>query len=235
MSFRRWLVSRLLKKELNLSEKEWRHLRFSFSQYGEDLLVESLLPAKGFYIEVGAYDPVILSNTYNFYQLRGWRGILIEPNPILARRLRIRRPRDIVVEAALSAREGTADYQLSSQLRPGADSMNRLVVASKTGPKPMEVPKVIQVKTTTLRKVIEDYLPPKVRVDFLSIDVEGHDFEVLRYNNWNRCRPQIIAIEAHTPESEKRISDYLKKKGYTFVARLVLTLIYQKKRLRLWK
>lgn len=203
-------------------------MRFSFSQYGEDLLVESLLPAKGFYIDVGAYDPVILSNTYNLYQLRGWQGILIEPNPVLAGRLRFRRPRDIVVEAALSVRDGNADYQLSGCLQPGGDSMNRLVSASPAGGHQTKNASIIQVRTTTLGRVIEEYLPRSIKVEFLSIDVEGCDLDVLKHNDWNRCRPTIIAIEAHTKKAEAEISRYLRTRGYTFVARMVLTLIYQR-------
>ena len=84
--------------------------RLSFSQYGEDLVLGSLLAKKeGFYVDVGSYDPIRFSNTYYFYR-QGWRGINIDPMPGSKKIFDDRRPRDINIEVGISDRPGVERY-----------------------------------------------------------------------------------------------------------------------------
>ena len=102
MSIRRQLISWLSQKEVGATEREWRDIRLSFSQFGEDLLVQQILRKDaGIYLDIGANHPVRFSNTYHLYRFRAWHGLLVEPNPVLAELLRSRRPRDVVLAAAV--------------------------------------------------------------------------------------------------------------------------------------
>ena len=66
-SVRRYLLSVLSRREAGVTQSEWKRLRFTYAQHGEDIIAESLLPEpQGFYVEVGAFHPVSISNTYLF-------------------------------------------------------------------------------------------------------------------------------------------------------------------------
>lgn len=231
MSFRRWLISRLWRKEFGLTEREWRHVRFSFSQFGEDLQVEQLLPARGYYLDVGAYHPVVLSNTYGLYQLKGWRGLLVEPSPKYARLLRERRPRDHVVEVALGPREGIISFLESDQEGIGQGTMNGIMDSNvnPTFPQQDRSGRILQVRMMTLGNFLQENLPSGQAVDFLSLDAEGLDLEILKTNDWARCYPGVLCVEALTPKDEEAMRAYLEPMGYRYLARVGHSLIFQKK------
>ena len=230
VSFRRWLISRLWKKEFGLTEKEWRHVRFSFSQFGEDLVVEQLLPAHGFYIDIGAFHPVYFSNTYGLYRLKGWRGLLAEPSPKFASLLRQRRPRDQIVEVALGPREGRVSFLESDKEGVGEGAGNGVVDGGVNPlfPQQDRSGKILEVRMTTLRTFLDENLPAGQSVDFLSLDAEGMDLEILQTNDWARVHPQVICVEALTPSDEAGLRSYLAPKGYRFLGRIVYSLIFQK-------
>src|SRR5262245_49332338 len=111
-SLRRYLLSTLSQREAGVGQYDWKRLRFTYAQYGEDIIAETLLPEpQGFYVEVGAIHPVQISNTYLFYR-KGWRGIAVDPNPSVARLFAKRRPRDIMVQCAIGEQEGSATFDI---------------------------------------------------------------------------------------------------------------------------
>src|SRR6185312_12734233 len=83
----------------------------SYSQFGEDIVVQSLLRnvKDGIYVDVGAFDPVLYSNTYHFYK-KGWHGLVIDPNPELTKRYAFLRPRDIFINCGISDKNGELTY-----------------------------------------------------------------------------------------------------------------------------
>src|SRR5512138_2270277 len=89
----------------------YRFLRNSYSQKGEDLVIDKVLGKKknGFYIDVGANDPVLISNTYRFYK-KGWTGINIEPNPLLFKKLAAARNRDINLNIGIAEDKGEMTF-----------------------------------------------------------------------------------------------------------------------------
>ena len=80
--------------------------------------------------------------------------------------------------------------------------------------------------TVTLTDLLAAHLPPGSGVDFLNVDCEGEDLEVLRGLDWSRWSPQVIAIEAYTDEARAAVTDFLVGPGYTPVAQNLLTLIF---------
>lgn len=226
-SLRRWLLATLSRRELDVRQEEWKHLRFSYSQFGEDLVAMSLLPEPGgFYVDVGAYHPVTLSNTFHFYR-RGWRGIVIDGNPDCLHTFARRRPRDVRVHAALSDREREAVFEVhpagtTSQLQ---DTGGAVLQPSPAGGRQ------IRLRTRTLRAVLDEHLPGGTRVDFLSIDCEHEDLAVLKSNDWTRYRARVVSVEDWETEPERsEICRLLRGLGYALVATVGIGRIFRDER-----
>jgi FkbM family methyltransferase len=151
----------------------------SYAQNLEDVLLSRALAGvdHGYYVDVGAFDPDVDSVTRHFYDA-GWCGINIEPvADQLALFARVR-PRDINLNVALGRTNGTLTFHDFSPL--GVSTLDPVVVL-------------------TLAQVCRDH---DVRaIDFLKIDVEGHETEVLAGHDWNFVRPRILLVEATRPMS----------------------------------
>jgi FkbM family methyltransferase len=171
----------------------------SYGLNAEDVLLNRLFPVdyKGFYIDVGAADPVTYSVTKHFYD-RGWHGLNIEPS-IGCERLCEFRTRDINLNIAASDRNGTANYYeyltslTDSTLSPGVLRENES----------RNFPYIIRtVGVLTLAEICSRYVGGQT-IDFMCVDVEGHEYEVIRGADWKRWRPRVLVIEATRPHSRE--------------------------------
>ena len=209
MSIRRQLISWLSRKEVGATESEWRDIRLSFSQYGEDVLIQQILGKDdGIYLDIGANHPVRFSNTYHLYRFRGWHGLLVEPNPTLVKLLRSRRNRDVVLEAAVGKTDGTAFFEDNPE-----HTLSRVLARKDEARHPVRV-----VPVVSLPSLLDRFPELLQRVDFLNVDCEGMDWEILSGNDWQRCRPNCICAECGDKE-EGRLASYLAEKGYRLSAR----------------
>lgn len=167
----------------------------SYAQNGEDVLLSRALQGRtsGFYIDVGANDPVAGSVTKIFYD-RGFRGINVEPGPAFARLVRLR-PRDTNLNLALSDCEGERTfYEFPDS--DGLSTLSKELCASQSR-------RCVErsVNVATLAGVCERYA--EEAIDFLKIDVEGHEREVIAGGDWRRWRPRIVLVESPiTPEGD---------------------------------
>lgn len=185
-------------------------MRTVFPDIAEDRLkAEFFAPArKGFFVEVGANDPQRGSQTWQFEQA-GWTGVLVEPQPDLAERLRKMRRAHVVAAACSSpANAGTTmTLHLSgphSSLRPQLAVTG--VIAKAT----------IAVPVRTLDDILEEAKAP-APIDFVSIDVEGHEVQVLSGFNLARWRPRLILIEDHV--TNLATHRFLTRAGYRLIRR----------------
>jgi len=148
----------------------------------------------GFYVDVGAGHPVYDNVSFAFY-LAGWRGITVEPNRALAALGRAVRPRDDLYEGLCGASAGEATlylqrefHGLSTTIAEHAQAAAREVNRSA---------EAVTLPMTTLAALCEQYAP--ARFEFLKVDVEGAEADVLRRADFSRFRPRIIVVEAIKP------------------------------------
>jgi FkbM family methyltransferase len=183
----------------------------SFSQYNEDIILDSIFSGKdkGIYIDVGANDPVILSNTKRFYD-KGWHGINIEPNPILFQKLSKERPRDINLNIGIGVVEAKmVFYEMSANTLSSFDR-NAAIHGGK-----IHGAKLINQYEVQVKRLVDVWNEHLIgnKVDFMSVDVEGFDFKVLQSNNWQKNRPSAIMVEYNQSEGDF-IKPYLDSNGY---------------------
>jgi FkbM family methyltransferase len=206
-------------------------LRKSYSQNGEDLIIDKILKGKktGFYIDVGANNPDRFSNTKRFYQ-KGWTGINIEPNYSNYSKFLKKRPRDINLNVGIGNYKGNLKFYTFFPNALSTFSIEEVKKYKKQGFKLIQEQK-IEVKR--LKEILKKYAPKEI--DFISIDTEGFDFEVLKSNNWDMFRPKIICIESirdfkYALNKGNKINIFLKNKDYKKVYENNLNSIWIDKR-----
>lgn len=191
----------------------------SFAQQGEDLVIQQMLRQfnvkQPTYLDIGAHDPIRNSNTYLFYALGG-HGVLVEPNPTYAEKIRRARPRDVVLEVGVGVSGAAeADYymmggdgQLNTFSKAQADSLVRVHHHKIEG--------VVKRKLVPVNQILEAHFKDAAP-DVLSIDIEGLDYEILKTLDWNRWRPKVVCVETshvETGQVEREVLDLLEKNGY---------------------
>jgi FkbM family methyltransferase len=160
----------------------------SFSQYGEDVLLHSLVPqARGSYVDVGAYHPWRSSNTYRLY-LRGWSGITVEPNVDTAALFRRMRPRDTHLTLGVSEKPSKLTYYRFK------DPINNTFDAARGAKLKDDLVEEISVDCVPLRDLVSAHCSGTA-IDLLSVDCEGLDQEVLASLDWNTTRPTVVIVE----------------------------------------
>lgn len=201
----------------------------SYSQEGEDMILHRIFAGqrRGFYVDVGAHHPRRFSNTYFFYR-RGWSGINIEPNPDAFRLFRSVRTRDINLQLGISDTAGRIPYYQFDE--PALNTFDGEMANSRLAKTNYKLKTTREVAVERLETILSGHLPTGVQIDFLSIDVEGLDFAVLKSNNWNRFRPKCVLVESLNVTLEKvmqsEIFDFMKRQQYVLFAKTFNTLIF---------
>jgi FkbM family methyltransferase len=171
----------------------------SYAQNHEDVLLDRAFPRgkPGFYIDIGANDPTVASVTRHFYDL-GWRGVNVEPALHPYGLLCEARDRDVNLNVALSDMEGDlALFELPGRLSSGSTFSEHNAARHRDSGLPFEERKV---PTMTLAQVCEQHVGDTT-IDFLSVDVEGHELQVLQGGDWARWRPRVVLVEATEPNT----------------------------------
>lgn len=167
----------------------------SYAQNFEDVVLRRALGGRdrGRYVDVGAYDPVVDSVTKHFYD-RGWSGVNVEPVERFHRKFVAERPRDLNLNVAVGATEGEIDF---TEWGDSGLSGYRLEFDPRKAIELGFLPTVRRVPMTTLERIARD-LPPG-ETDFLKVDVEGAERDVLSGADWRSFRPRVVVVEAVKP------------------------------------
>lgn len=189
----------------------------SYAQNAEDVLLRRIFGDQGggFYVDVGAYDPVSCSITKHFYD-RGWRGVNVEPAPSSYARVAAARPRDINVNVGISSHAGRLRFFEFPVEHSGLNTFSEedALKHKKAGYSFIER----EVKVITLAELCEQYVGEQI--DFMSIDVEGYEKEVIEGGDFKRFRPRALIVEATQPKTtittHDRWEPMLIESGYVF-------------------
>lgn len=195
-----------------------------FSMSGEDVVIERLLKHKnqGFYVDVGANDPWRFNNTARFYKM-GWSGINIEPNFNKYQALKSHRKRDISLNVGVSLTKRKINFY---EFEPDTLCTFSEARATKYLKEGFRLKKQLEVETVPLRDILDQHGKGKV-IDFLTVDTEDMDKEVLLSNDWKRFRPLLICVEVVRPNANGDISSFLQEHGYAEIYSNNLNTIYQ--------
>jgi FkbM family methyltransferase len=190
--------------------------RIHFSQLGEDCLIWHYFHQlyEGFYVDVGCHDPFRYSNTYLLHRFRNWRGLNIDADPRAIAKFQVERPTDINVVAGIGA---GAEERLFVMFKDGAVNTFDPQIASTQQSKFAQAESIV-VQVRPLRDVLAEYVPPGVAIDYMNIDCEGLDHDVLVSNDWRKFRPKVVTVELFglsldTPLSNRSVQ-FLKSEGY---------------------
>ena len=183
---------------------------------------------KGFFVDVGAHHPYRFSNTQHFYK-NGWQGINIEPTPGAIKAFKLFRKRDINLNIGISSVKDKLMFYCFNE--PALNGFSKEISEERnTSSTKYKIIKEVAIETYPLADVLDKYLPVNKQIDFLTIDVEGLDLQVLQSNNWAKYKPTYILVEDRIEFDNLASSEvytFLKKQGYQLVAKTLRTLFFK--------
>ena len=169
----------------------------SYSMDGEDLEIVKYFENlnNGFYVDVGCYHPVEVNNTYLLYK-KNWKGINIDPNKFSIELFNFLRPDDLNYNLAISNKGGQGEFYYQKKL-------SKLSTLKKAIAKGVfqENFKTKKITTSRLSDLIDKTKFKNKKIDFLNVDAEGSDLDVLKSLNFDIYRPKIICVEIITNPS----------------------------------
>ena len=170
----------------------------SYSMDGEDIEVFNYFKNKkiGFYVDVGAYHPIQRNNTMLLY-LNGWEGINIDISDFSIKLFNHLRPRDNNLNLAISNKEGNIEMFYQKKLSQLSTIKKDFANKSFQGNI-----KTKEINSKTLTSVLNDSKFKEKKIDFLDIDVEGADIDVLESLDFRRYSPEIICVEVIEENNE---------------------------------
>jgi FkbM family methyltransferase len=204
--------------------------RLHFSQLGEDCLLWHHFCQRlhGFYVDVGCHDPYRYSNTYLLHRALGWRGINIDADPRAIEKFRRARPQDVSIHVGGGTKRGTSEFHL---FEDGAVSTFDAAVASQNTVG-FRLKESVMVPTCPLSEILDQALPAGTGIDYLNVDCEGLDLDVLASNDWQKYRPEMVSVEIHGLDLEEPLANptvrLLKDKGYRMRAHYFVTTFFER-------
>ena len=185
----------------------------TYSMDGEDLFIDNFFKnKKGLYVDVGAYHPLELSNTYLLHK-RKWKGINIDINSLSIEYFDFLRPNDININLGVAKKNSTKIIYFQKNKSP-LNTLN-LSHAKKIFSNRFKKKKI---ETKTLTSILDKTKYKNKKINFLNIDTEGNDLEVLKSLDFKKYKPQLICVELidHFNPDKKKIK---KNKIYKFLTK----------------
>ncbi len=196
----------------------------SYSEFGEDVEILKYFPRgyAGYFVEVGANNGVRDSNTL-LLEENGWVGILIEANPDLIASATKSRPRSVVVNAAAGAKDSPSTPFLKVfREQSNLDGLSGVSLDEEERERIRSLGGVIEEITIPLRSldsILKEHLGEGRSIDFVSIDIEGHELEALKGFDLQTYRPRLMLFEDRSRSADPSVKDHLFRNGYARVHR----------------
>jgi len=178
------------------------------------------LPRSGFFVDLACADGGEINNTYFLERWCGWRGILFEANPGYHDHIRASRTMPLVSDVVFDRAGQTVPFRIDNGMLGGVVS-DETDNNAKTRPEEMQSADIVRLPTTTLEIALDDHDAPRL-IDFMSLDVEGAEYIILRGFDFDKYKFRCMAIERPTPELDL----LLDAQGYRQVQHLSYDVIY---------
>jgi len=194
---------------------------FHYAEFAEDIMVNRILKKfkKGFYVDIGAYHPFKGSLTYNLYN-RNWHGMNLDISKSSIDLFDIARPNDININCAVSKFNGETYYYENSPI----NQQNSLIPQTDNQKK-------IKIKSYKLSEILK--MQNISIVDYINIDTEGNELEVLMGIDFSKINPFLFTIEENsfdlTNEKKKKKIIFLKENNYELINIIGVTMFFVKK------
>jgi FkbM family methyltransferase len=179
----------------------------SFSQHGEDLCILNFFTLLGIskpsYLDLGAHHPTNISNTALLYS-RGSRGVNVEANPNLIQEFLKQRPDDLNLNVGVATSLGSLPFYMIDE-HSGRNTFSKQEAENFVTEYPQfKIQKVINVQCFPIKEILKR-CPNGEYPDFLSMDVEGFDYEILKQMDleYSKTSPKIICVEVRQEDSKK--------------------------------
>ncbi len=189
-----------------------------FSQYNQDYVLYKHhfrhLKRKGNYLDIATNEPVSISNTYFFDRCLGWAGVCVEGNPRYYEKI-YRLRSCALLPTCVSNEDGQQVEFILHSGAGGIDATNKNAhLWARGGAKEQK----IQLRCTTVDHALRRYRVPRV-IDYMSLDVEGHELPVLQGINWSTTKINVISVEV-SEETKMPIKQFMASVGYRELQRL---------------
>ena len=206
----------------------------SYAQDGEDRVLRSLLFKlhgdkninDGFYVDVGAHHPHRFSNTCLFYR-QGWHGINIDAMPGSMLAFKKKRPRDINLECGIGLKNETLQFHVFNE--PALNTFDENLARARCNDV-WHIKTTVEMPIVPLSEILKEYLPQGQKIDFLTVDVEGFDLDVLQSNDWQKYRPSVVLAETFGLSFEDlaldSVTEYMHSLGYFVYSKTVNTTFF---------
>ena len=195
-----------------------------YSQFGQDSYLETNFfkgYKNGFYVDVGAHDGISLNNTLYFEKNNNWRGINIEPIKKVFEKLVLNRPNNINLNCAICNNDGETEFlcntgytEMLSGIKDNFDKRHLMRLQSENI-ESKSTTEIIKVQTKKLETILHENNIS--HVNYLSIDVEGAEFEVIKSINFDKVFIDVIGFENNYDDVSVPIVEYLQNKGFIFI------------------
>ena len=183
------MISKLI-NYLSILKRKYKYRKISYSFNGVDLIIDYIFKEKnnGFYLDIGAQHPISNNNTYILHK-KGWDGINIDLDKKNIDLFKIARPNDFNLNYAVSNIEGESDLFFYHESSP-INTLNKDVSNFQKA----RIKSISKIQTYTLNKILYDINFNK-QIDYMNIDVEGHEKHVLDGFNIQKFKPKVISVE----------------------------------------
>lgn len=230
------MLEKLTLKILRKVNPAYHSSKSSWSQLGEDMIIDFIFKnylhcSSPSYLDIGANHPYILSNTYHFYS-KGCRGVNLEPDPANAYLLKKDRPGDITLNWGVGDSEEELDFYIMSN--PTLNTFSKETADEYTkseGNGSATIMKVEKIKMVKVNTLLEKYFANTDNY-FISIDVEGLDFDIVKSIDYGRYKPKVICVEtlvytsSRLIQKQHEIIDFILNEGYFVYADTTVNTIF---------
>jgi FkbM family methyltransferase len=175
------------------------------------VLLKSKFKKNGYFVEFGACDGILDSNTFYLEKVFKWKGIVCDPCIIWHKELQSNRKCNIDYSCVYKVSNKEINFRQAAT--PGLSSIDKFSSMDEHSLSRKKVAKIYKVKTISLNDLLKKYKAPK-KIDYISIDTEGSEYEILKNFNFNKYHVKIITCEHNFTSNKQKVFKLLTSKGY---------------------